>query len=105
MAEMNTIYDADGKIVGIFRFGVAWSKDPLVRLGEYDDTGSTGCVYDNDRNEVARYKDGLVSDLQGKQIGSFTKGELRMRDSIVGRCVGNDGAAAAALALLFGLKE
>jgi hypothetical protein len=52
MAEMNTIYDADGKIVGIFRFGVAWSKDPLVRLGEYDDTGSTGCVYDNDRNRL-----------------------------------------------------
>ncbi|MEO1034295.1 MAG: hypothetical protein AAFX44_01930 [Pseudomonadota bacterium] len=102
MPEMNTIYDSDSKIVGIFRFGVAWSRDPRVRLGEYDDTGPAGQVYDNNRNVVARFSDGLVSDLDGNQIGSFMDGQLQIGDSVVGRCIGNDGAAAAALALIFG---
>lgn len=103
MAEMNTIYDSDGKIVGVFRFGVAWARDPRVRLGEYEeDAGSAGQVYDNNRNVVARFSDGLVSDLDGNQIGRFMDGQLRIGDSIVGKYIGNDGAAAAALALIFG---
>lgn len=38
MSEWNTIYDLNDTIVGVFRHGVAWRKEPRERLGEYDDT-------------------------------------------------------------------
>ena len=81
---------------------MAWTREPRVRLGEYDDAGSTGHIYDNDGNVVAHFSDGLVTSPTGEQIGSFSDGHLRIGSSVVGKCVGNSGAAAAALALLFG---
>ena len=60
MPEMNTIYDASGKIIGIFRFGVGWSKEPRLRLGEYDEKN----IYDN--------VDNLLANFDGSKVVSTT---------------------------------
>lgn len=97
VSEHNTIYDAAGTILGHFRFGVAWSKNPRERLGEYDDK----FVYDGDGNVIAEYSEGLVHNVIGEQIGRFENQSLIVNEEIVGRCIGVDGASAAAIALIF----
>ena len=105
MSEHNTIYDLKGTIVGHFRFGVAWSKDPRLRLGEYDDAGGSGFVYDNDGNMIAKFADGTVLDQIGEPIGTFEGQKLIINGAIVGTCIGSSGASAAAIALIFNQKS
>ena len=50
MPEMNTIYDTEENVIGIFRFGVAWRKKPEERLGEYTDKFIT----DNQNNPLCQ---------------------------------------------------
>jgi len=98
MPEMNTIYDLNGdNIIGIFRFGVAWRKEPRERLGEYDDD----FVYANDGAVLARISDTGVVDIKGDTIGEFKGNELWVAGKKVGECIGNKGAAAAAIIFLF----
>lgn len=97
MSEHNTIYDLVGTIVGQFRFGIAWSKNPRERLGEYDDE----FVYDNDGSMVAKFSDGVVLNIIGEPIGRFENQNLIVNDQIIGKCIGVDGASAAAIALIF----
>ena len=96
MAEMNTIYDLNGNIIGIFRFGVAWKKEPRERLGEYDDF-----VYANDGTMLAKIGDTGVVDIIGDSLGEFKGRELWVAGKKVGECIGNKGAAAAAIVFLF----
>lgn len=97
MAEMNSIYDASGNQIGLFRFGVAWSKDPRVRLGDYDDD----FVYDNDGNVLAKICDNVVLDIIGDTIGKITDDEIYIDDKKVGSFIGDKSSGAAALVLLF----
>ncbi len=97
MPEMNTIYDNSNNIVGIFRFGVAWSKEPRVRLGEYDDD----FIYDNNTEIVAKIAGDKVLNTIGDTIGYFTEKELFITDEKVGSYIGNQSAGAAAIVLLF----
>ena len=80
MPEMNTIYDNKNNIVGIFRFGVAWSKEPRIRLGEYDDD----FIYDNSTKVVAKIGENEVLDIIGDTIGHFTDRELFLAGEKVG---------------------
>ena len=95
--EMNTVYNLDDEVIGIFRFGVAWSKNPRVRLGEYDDD----FVYSNDGNVLAKIGDNTVMDIIGETIGQFDNYDLLISGKTVGKCIGNIGARAAAIVFLF----
>ena len=104
MGEHNSVYDSNGILVGQFRFGVAWSKNPRKRLGEYDDVDdveSVGYVYDKDRDVIAKYNDGVVANTIGEPIGSYEDEKLFVNDEVVGSCIGSSGASAAAIALIF----
>lgn len=117
MSEWNTIYDVSKRIVGIFRHGVAWSKEPRTRLGEYD-YGDVGSIYDNDANVVGRFDSGAVTTTAGAVVGRFVKvpfeefengtqlqgatiTRLDIGDRVVGWCIGNPGSAAAAIFFIF----
>ncbi len=119
MSERNTIYDAAGSIVGSFRHGVAWSKEPRVRLGEYD-YGDEGSIYDNSGEVVARFNRGCVTTVAGVEVGRFLEvpftemsntaderlngslvKRLEIGSSVIGWCIGNAGAACAAIYFLF----
>jgi hypothetical protein len=97
MAEMNTIYDLKGDIIGIFRFGVAWKKETGERLGEYDDD----FVYANDGTMLAKIGETGVVDTIGDSIGEFKGREFWVAGKKVGEFIGNKGAAAAAIVFLF----
>lgn len=104
MGEHNLIYDSSRNLVGQFRFGVAWLKDPRLRLGAYDeidDAERVGYVYDDDANVVAKYSDGVVLNVLGDPIGKIEDGSLVVNGEVVGTYVGSRGAAAAAIALIF----
>lgn len=119
MSEWNTIYDLDRRIVGSFRFGVAWARNPRQRLGDYDD-GAEGQVRDDAGRSVARFRDGQVHALDGSPIGCFDEvpfeefsgdqaaelqGALIKRLVVnghpVGWCIGKPEAACAAIVLMF----
>ena len=74
------LLDPDNNIVGIFRFGVAWSKEPRIRLGEYDDD----FIYDNSTKVVAKIGENEVLDIIGDTIGHFTDRELFLAGEKVG---------------------
>jgi hypothetical protein len=97
MAEMNSIYDKSGNQVGQFRFGVAWSKNPRVRLGEYDDD----FVYGNDGTVLAKIGETAVVDIIGDTIGSISSNELFISNENVGTFIGSNCSGAAALVLIF----
>ena len=119
MTELNTIYNSAKKQVGTFRHGVAWSRDPRERLGEYA-YGDEGAICDNQGKEVARFKDCHVTSLDGTVVGKYVEvpfsefsGEEvpQLRDSkikrlevsgrVVGWCIGNPGSACAAIFFMF----
>ena len=97
MPEMNTIYDTNNNVIGIFRFGVAWSKKPWTRLGEYDESQ----IYDNLRNLVATYDGLIVRNADGNTLGSASNGVIEKDGEEVGKYIGTDITGATALALLF----
>lgn len=101
MSEHNIIRDSDGKIIGNFRHGVAWTKSPRKRLGEYDAYSDQGFVYDNNREKVAQFDDGRVTTLAGEELGRYSGGQLMVNDEVVGKFNGEAGVAAAAIAFVF----
>ena len=119
MAEFNTIYDSSKNAVGTFRHGVAWSRNPRQRLGEYD-YGDTGLIYDNDGKCVAKFENGRVTASDNGYIGHHHEvpfaemsdnavplvsdalvKRLQIGERVVGWCIGNPGSACAALLFLF----
>ena len=119
MAEVNGIYDTNKQIVGVFRFGVAWTRDPRVRLGEYD-YGDGGMIYNNDGNQVAKFEESRVTANDGSYVGHYVEvplaemsnkesptlpdslvKRLQINDRVVGWCIGNPGSACAAIYFLF----
>lgn len=104
MAETNTIYNASGEVIGIFRFGVAWRKEPLQRLGEYDKAN----IYDNNRSLLATFDGRFVSSTDGSVLGEVRERKestvyaLLVNGEPMGECVGDDYAGAAAIAYFFG---
>ena len=97
MPEMNTIFDASDQIVGIFRFGVAWKKDPRFRLGTYCDNH----IYDNTGQLLATYDGSNVISTTGESLGTAAKGTLSVNGSLVGKYIGYDITGAAAIVFLF----
>ena len=96
MADMHTIYDPAGKIIGICRFGVVWRREPRERLGEYHD----GVIYDA-RGAVLATFDGLqIWDLRKQVLGEIRASEMLMGGRCVGRFIGSALAGAAAAVLL-----
>lgn len=105
MSEANTVFDLAGRIVATAKHGVAWSRHPRRRLGEYDDGGS-GRVYDHQGAVVGHFSgDGRISDSNGAYVGHLDRNHHTWRlfigEKQVARCIGCPGAAAAALLLLF----
>ena len=97
MSEWNTIYDTSDNIVGVFRHGVAWRKEPKERLGEYDEKS----IYSNESELVANIVDDKVVDDKGKIIGRIIGKDLYLAEKKVGKFAGNKSAGAAAIVLLF----
>lgn len=97
MPEMNTIYDAQGNVIGIFRFGVAWESKTNKRLGEYHENS----IYDNNKNKIAESKGNEVYNITGHKLGEVINQQLFVNDNAVGKCIGSQEAATAAIALLF----
>lgn len=86
MAEMNTIYNREGEIVGIFRLGVAWAKEPTQRLGTYNESS----IYDNCGKLLANF-DGLrITSADGTQIGEVRGDQLFVNNDLVGKCIGKN---------------
>ncbi len=104
MPETNIIYDAEDNIVCIAKHGVAWQREPLIRLGEYD-YGEEGFVYTNNHEKFAHFSEGVVKDLEGKELGRYDNSQLSIGDKTVGRFIGYDGAAVAALVFFFSASE
>ncbi len=112
MSEANTIYDTAGKIVATAKHGVAWSRVPCERLGEYEE-GESGAIYDNLAQIAGRFSSGEIVAQDGSHIGRCVQSELPsnaivkrlyLGDREVGHCVGSTGAASAVLLLLFAAK-
>ena len=101
MSEWNTIYDVSDNIVGVFRNGVAWRKEPKERLGEYDENS----VYANDSELVANIDGDTVLDNKGEIIGRIMGKDLYLADKKVGKFTGIKSAGAAAIVLLFGYRD
>ena len=119
MSETNTIYDANWKVVAVFRHGVAWSRLPPARLGEYDE-GDEGSIVSNDGDRLGSFANGRVLASDGSLVGSYVEAQLPSPPSklpplvgaqsfvkrleigqhVVGWCIGKPGAAAAAILLL-----
>jgi hypothetical protein len=97
MSEWNTIYDMDNNVIGIFRHGVAWRKEPRERLGVYDDD----FVYNNDTEVLAKISGDSVVDIIGDLIGEIKNKDLYINGKHVGKFIGSKSAGAAALVLLF----
>jgi len=98
MSETNLIYDLNDNIVGVFRHGVAWRKEPRERLGEYDDD----FVYTNDTEMLAKISGNSVVDAIGDLIGEIKENNLYIEGKKVGKFLGSKCAGAAAIVLLFG---
>lgn len=106
MSEANVVYDQAGRIIATAKFGVAWSREPRSRLGEYD-YGDQGRIYDNHSAVVGTFSsEGDVLDTSGAVIGrvlatSDVAFDLVFNGQTTARCIGCRGAAAAALLFLF----
>jgi len=50
---------------------------------------------------VAKFSEGVVLNIIGEPMGRFENQNLIVNDQIIGRCIGVDGASAAAIALIF----
>ncbi len=70
--DMNTFYDLDKKVVGIFRNGVAWSRLDQKRLGTYDEHVELGYIYDNNNEKIAVFENGTVMDLESNILYPFS---------------------------------
>ena len=105
MSEANTIFNKEGEIIGIAKFGKAWlknSKDILNNiLGKYD-YDDEGFVYSNDNEKVASFGNGVVLSMCGKELGRYKNYELTIDGKVVGKCIGCDGVSALALVFIFG---
>lgn len=97
MSEWNTIYDLSDNVVGIFRHGVAWRKEPSEKLGIYDDD----FVYTNDSEVIAKIAGNSVVDIIGDSIGEIKDNKLYIEGKQVGKFIGSKSAGAAAIVLLF----
>jgi len=97
MSEWNTIYDTSENVIGIFRHGVAWRKEPRERLGEYDEEA----IYSNNSELVAKIVGDKVLDTKGKLLGKIKGKDLYIDDTQVGKFIGKKSAGAAAIVFLF----
>lgn len=97
MSEWNTIYDTSEKVVGVFRHGVAWRKEPEERLGEYSDEA----IYSNSAEKIASIVGNEVQDTLGKVLGKVKDNELYVNENLVGKFTGSKNAGAAAIVFLF----
>ena len=104
MSEANTIYNKNGEIIALAKFGKAWLKKSKGFLGKYD-YDDEGFVYSNDNEKVASYGNGLVLSMSGKELGRYKNYELSIDGEIVGKCIGCDGVSALALVFIFGTRS
>jgi len=100
--DMNTFYDLDKNIIGMFSTGVAWAKPERVRLGSYDEHREPGYIYDNDDKKIATFNNGIVSDLDGNIIGEYRDRLIYIKGETVGSYIASKYAAAASVVLLYG---
>ena len=99
--DMNTFYDLDKNIIGMFSTGVAWTKPERVRLGSYDEHREPGFIYDNDDRKIATFDKGIVSDLDDNIIGEYRDRLIYIEGEIVGSYIASKFAAAASVILLY----
>lgn len=97
MSENNSIYDIEGKLVGRFKHGVAWTSCGMERLGEHDDE----FVYYIDGTMIAKVNDGHVLSIIGEELGRVFGNELFVDNSKVGSYIGLPESGAASIALVF----
>ncbi|MET1257529.1 hypothetical protein [Aliikangiella maris] len=102
--DMNTFYDLNEKVIGIFRAGVAWSRPERKRLGSYDEHVEQGFIYNINDEKIAVFKNGTVTDLKNNVLGEYKNNKIYINGEVVGRYIANDFAAAASIALLYGAK-
>ncbi len=109
MSEHNTIFNLRMELIANFRHGVAWSKNPRKRLGEYNRTE----ILSNDGERLAIIEGTTVYSIGGGMLGvveesdfelpsghTITKRVLTIEGQPVGECIGNREAAAAAIYFL-----
>ena len=94
---ITSIYDNSGKLVGKFKFGVAWASPKRVRLGEYDDD----FVYDNNSSMLAKVNENHIINIIGEEIGYVSEGDIFVASTKVGKYAGSAAAGAAAVVLIF----
>ena len=97
MTEINSIYDNEGRLVGRFSDGIAWSSPENIRLGKYDDE----FVYENDSSMLAKVCDDHVLNIIGEEIGRIHENKIYISHKKVGSFIGSVSAGTAAVALIF----
>ena len=109
MSEHNTIYNYKNELIANFRHGVAWSKNPRTRLGEYDNSH----IYNNEGEKLAAIVGTTVISENGIELGVVEESEVEIMPGLmstkrilivagqpVGKCIGKREAAAAAIVFL-----
>ena len=109
MSEWNTIYNNSKNIVGTFRHGQAFGRNPDRKLGSYNEL----CVFDIDGAQIAKIGNNSVHAMDGTLLGEWeykpnehypklNSGNKRLivHGKVIGECLGLNEAAAAAIVLL-----
>ena len=67
MSEWYTVYNSSRQIVGTFRHGIAFGRNPGRKLGAYDELGR----YNLDGTQIAQIKNDSVFSMDGILIGEW----------------------------------